>query len=229
MAAHVDAEAPAADAARSRAQDRALLPEELGAELPRWRRYLVVDSGIGICGNILTTLMTCLLAYALHFPRGLYPEGYHLAVVQSEFFSVAFGNAGRVLFLLVAAAFLCDTWIGTMETVARVHTDLCRAVFPRLGAVPSRRLYYWFLGGGSALTIITLPLAEPGALILLTAIIGFTGTVVYTWALVALNHFFLPSVAGPSIRSGPLGRGLLLVSCVAYTLLAVVYILVLLG
>jgi hypothetical protein len=43
------------------------------AELGRWLRFVRVDSGIGIVGNIFTTLMTCLLAYALLTPQGIRP------------------------------------------------------------------------------------------------------------------------------------------------------------
>ena len=224
MAGHLDAAAPAADAAASAAQEEPLLPERAGPDLRRWQRFLLFDSGVGVVGNLATTLMTCLLAYALLFPRGLYPEGYHLAVVQSEFFSVRFGGLGRILFLIVAAAFLCDTWIGTMDSVARVHADVCRAVFPRAAAVPSRRLYYIFLACGSALTVVTLPLGEPGALILLTAVIGFVGTVVYTWALVYVDRTLLPRLAPDLAPAGSASRNLLVLSGAAYTLLAILYI-----
>jgi len=224
MAGHLGAAAPAADAAASAAQEEPLLPERAGHDLRRWQRFLLFDSGVGVVGNLATTLMTCLLAYALLFPRGLYPEGYHLAVVQSEFFSVRFGGLGRILFLIVAAAFLCDTWIGTMDSVARVHADVCRAVFPRAAAVPSRRLYYIFLACGSALTVVTLPLGEPGALILLTAVIGFVGTVVYTWALVYLDRIVLPRLAPDLEPAGSASRNLLVLSGAAYTILAVLYI-----
>jgi hypothetical protein len=224
MARHLDAVAPAEDLAGSEAQDVAILPDGAGDELPRWKRYLVVDSGVGVCGNLLTTVMTCLLAYALLFPRGVYPDGYHLAVVQSEFFAARFGGLGRMMFLVVAAAFLCDTWIATMDTMARVHADLSRAVFRRLARIPSRRLYYWFLGGGSALTVLTLPLATPGALILVTAVIGFIGTVIYSWGLVALNYGYLPSVAPGVARRRGAARFLLMLSCIAYTVLALLYL-----
>jgi hypothetical protein len=229
MAGHLDAAAPGADAATSAAQEEALLPEQAGrgpagADLTRWKRFLVFDSGVGVVGNLATTLMTCLLAYALLFPRGIYPEGYHLAVVQSEFFAVRFGGFGRILFLIVAAAFLCDTWIGTMDSVARVHADVTRAVFPRAATVPSRRLYYIFLACGSALTILTLPMAEPGALILLTAVIGFIGTVIYTWGLVYLSDSFLPRAAPDVAPGGPLSRVLLILAGVAYSVLAVLYL-----
>lgn len=224
MSALLGAGAPAADLAGSEAQDRALLPAAHSADLGRWKRYLVVDSGIGVGGNLLTTLMTCLLAYALLFPRGLYPQGYQLAVVQSEFFAVRFGGLGRTLFLIVAAAFLCDTWIGTMDTVARVHADIGRALIPRFARVSSRRLYYIFLAAGSALTVVTLPLAQPGRLILLTAVIGFVGTVIYTWTLWALNFRFLPRLAPDVAGASGLSRLLLGIAASAYTLLAVAYI-----
>ena len=73
------------------------------AHVRRWRHYLFWDISIGIGGNLLTTLMTCLLAYALLFPKGLLPQGYELAVVQSRFFEVSWGVLGRFLFLIVAA------------------------------------------------------------------------------------------------------------------------------
>lgn len=70
MAGHLDASAPAQDVARSAAQDEARVPQARGPALTRWLRYLVVDSGVGVCGNLLTTILTCLLAYALLFPGG---------------------------------------------------------------------------------------------------------------------------------------------------------------
>ncbi len=228
MAAYANAAAPADDVASSAAQDQATLPEGPSTGLAKWLRYLVVDSGVGVCGNLLTTLLTCLLAYALLFPQGLFPEGYRLAVVQSEFFAARFGGLGRIIFLVVAAAFLCDTWIVTMESVARIHADLSRAVFRRLRTVPTRRLYYLFLAAGSTMTVVTLPMATPGALILLMAVIGFIGTVIYTWGLVALNYGYLPSIAPETAPRGGIGRALLVLSASTYTLLAILYVVVLL-
>ncbi len=49
------------------------IPKEDDAlkQLPCWRRFLIGDISIGVGGNILTTMMTCLLAYPLLFPKGL--------------------------------------------------------------------------------------------------------------------------------------------------------------
>jgi hypothetical protein len=104
--------------------------EESRARFAEWRRFLLMDSGTGIFGNIFTTLMTCLLAYALLFPEGLLPQGYEIAVVQSRFFEVNWGTIGTVIFLFVAAAFLSDTWLDTIDAVSRIQADILTSLFP---------------------------------------------------------------------------------------------------
>jgi len=193
-------------------------------ELGRWRRYLSVDSAVGIVGNILTTLMTCLLAYAVLHPQGLLPEKYEIAVVQSRFFEVSWGAAGRTLFLVVAAAFLSDTWMSTADAVSRVHTDCLLSFFPKARRWPVRRWYLVFLIAGTLITLLTMGLAEPGPLILLSAVIGFLGTVTFAALLYALNHRWLPrhlDLASCPQRWAAVGLG---VAGVAYAALAIAYL-----
>lgn len=192
--------------------------------LGRWRRFLCVDSAVGIVGNILTTLMTCLLAYALLHPQGLLPDKYQIAVVQSQFFEVSWGVVGRVLFLIVAAAFLSDTWMATADAVARIHTDCLMTFVPRARRWSARRCYLVFLVVVTAITAITMPLTEPGPLILLSALIGFLGTTTFAWLLYWLNHRYLPTVMPASVcpqRSAALG---LWIAGLAYGLLALAYL-----
>src|SRR5437879_4964762 len=122
------------------------------AHVGRWRRYLFWEISICIGGNLLTTLMTCLLAYALLFPKGLLPQGYELAVVQSRFFEVSWGVLGRFLFLIIAAAFLSDTWLATVDAVSRIHTDCLFAFFPKSQSISVRTWYLIFLFLLSAIT-----------------------------------------------------------------------------
>jgi len=189
-----------------------------------WRRFLMVDSAIGIVGNIVTTLMTCLLAYAVLHPQGLLPEKYEIAVVQSRFFELSWGAAGRALFLVVAAAFLSDTWMATADAVSRIHTDCILSFFPRARRWSVRRWYLICLVAGTIVTAVTMLLSEPGPLILLSALIGFLGTVSYAALLFALNHRWLPKRLDPSLcpqRGAAVGLG---VAGVAYAALAVAYI-----
>lgn len=193
-------------------------------EVARWRRFLMIDSSVGIVGNILTTLMTCLLAFAVLYPQGLLPDKYEIAVVQSRFFELSWGIAGRMLFLIIAAAFLSDTWLATADAVARVHTDCLLSFFPRARRWPVRRWYLLFLVLGTLITMVTMGFSEPGPLILLSALIGFLGTVSYAALLYALNYRFLPRHLDPQLC--PKGWALigLVMAGIAYAALAVAYV-----
>jgi hypothetical protein len=199
--------------------------EGLG-NIGRWNRYLAWDIGIGVGGNIVTTLLTCLLAYALLFPKGLLPQGYELAVVQSLFFEVSWGWWGRTLFLIVAAAFLSDTWLATVDAVSRIHTDCVYGFFPGAQKIAHRHWYLFFLLLLTAITSATVLLEEPGTLILISAVIGFVGTVLYSVGLIFLNHVYLPRHLPAMARPGRLSLALLSISCTAYLLLALAYLLI---
>jgi hypothetical protein len=198
------------------------------AHMRRWRRYLFWDVSIGIGGNLLTTVMTCLLAYALLFPKGLLPQGYELAVVQSRFFEVSWGVLGKTLFLIVAAAFLSDTWLATADAVSRIHTDCLYAFFPKSQSVSPRSWYLIFLFLLTGVTSATMGFAEPGPLILLSAVIGFIGTVLFSVALIFLNHVYLPRHLPSAARPGHLNLIFLILSCIAYFVLAIGYFLTIL-
>lgn len=196
------------------------------AELPRWRTFLVVDSGIGIFGNIFTTLMTCLLGYALLRPKGLLPDEYQLAVVQSEFFAASWGVWGRALFLVVAAAFLADTWLSTVDAVSRTQTDIVLSYVPAARRWAPRVWYYVFIGVFTVITAATMPLAAPGPLILMTAVIGFLGTVLFVAALWRLNHVMLPPLLPEYARPGWISRWLIGGVWLVYLSFAIAYLVI---
>ena len=198
--------------------------EESRKNFMGWRKYLLLDSGIGILGNIFTTLMTCLLAYALLFPEGLLPQGYEIAVVQSRFFEVSWGGLGIIIFLIVAAAFLSDTWLVTIDAVSRIQADVLHNLFPAARKVGVRGLYYLFLAIFTIITSITMLFNAPGPLILLSAVIGFTGTVVFTGAIIILNHFYLPRYMPAWADPGKTVFIFLTIAFFSYLGLAVVYI-----
>jgi hypothetical protein len=189
----------------------------------RWERYIVIDSGIGIVGNLFTTLMTCLLAYALLFPKGLLPEHYEIAVVQAKFFESSWGIAGRVLFLIIAAAFLSDTWLTTADAVSRVHTDFVYAYFPSSRKFSVRTWYYIFLTAITIISLVTLPINEPGVLIQLSAVIGFLGTILFPFLLFFLNYVYLPKIAKTFGKPGRFASATLIISGLFYLILAILY------
>ena len=198
------------------------------AHVSHWNRFLLWDIGIGVGGNMLTTLLTCLLAYAVLFPKGLLPQGYEIAVVQSRFFEVSWGWWGRIFFLIIAAAFLSDTWLATVDAVSRTYADCVYGFFPRWRHISYRKWYLFFLLLLTVVTGVTVQLNEPGTLILISAVIGFVGTVIYSVALILLNHVYLPRYLPPAAKPGKVNFVFMLISCVAYFFLAAAYLLTLL-
>jgi hypothetical protein len=194
------------------------------SRIKEWLRYLHVESLVGITGNLITTLLACLLAYALLYPKGLLPQDYEIAVVQSRFFEVSWGEIGRILFLLVAAAFLADTWLATVDAVSRIQADIVHILFPSSRHVGMRYWYYLFLILFTVITCLTMLIDAPGPLIVLSAVIGFIGTVIFPAALYFLNHRLLathlPVWARPA-RSSAFFLGM---SFIAYLLLALAYL-----
>jgi Mn2+ and Fe2+ transporters of the NRAMP family len=203
--------------------------QENPAHWRRWQRYLATDVLIGIGGNLLTTLMTCLLAYALLFPSGILPQDYELAVVQSRFFEVSWGEAGRFLFLVVAAAFLTDTWLATVDGVSRMQADIVHVLFPRSRRFEVRHWYYFFVGLLTVITSFTMLLDAPGPLILTSAVIGFIGTVIFPCALYLLNYRYLALHLPPWARPGAVSLWLLALSFLVYLGLACAYLWTMMG
>jgi len=68
--------------------------------------------------------------------------------------------------------------------------------------VSVRSWYLIFLFLLTAITAATMGFAEPGPLILLSAVIGFVGTVLYSIALIFLNHVYLPRHLPAAARPG---------------------------
>jgi len=190
----------------------------------RWKKFLAIDSGVGVIGNLATTLMTCLLSYALLFPEGLLPEKYEIAVVQARFFELRWGAVGALVFLFVAAAFLADTWIATLDAVSRMHTDFLRNYFPRFAKKSFKSCYFFFIAFFSVVTALTMLFTAPGPLILLSAVIGFVGTVLFTTALLFLNYGVLPKLITSKLLPGKRAFIGLTLAAVCYTCLAGLYL-----
>ena len=129
------------------------------------------------------------------------------------------------MFLLVAAAFLADTWLATVDAVAHTHTEMTR-VFLRVARErwSYRRTYFGWLIALTVITCVTMAGPSPAALILTSAVIGFVGTVTYSGALWLLNYRLVPrlvpAAAAPRRATAILLGGVVLV----YAALAALYL-----
>lgn len=195
--------------------------DKLKEKLFFWKKALFVDSLIGVVGNLITTIMTCLLAFSILHPKGLFPSGYKIAVVQAEFFAQWWGEIGRKIFLFSSALFLVDTWMSTADAVAKINIDIIKSIRQDIIKDDSKA-YFILLSAITLITMITLPIAPPGTLIVFTAIVGFFGMAIFSPAIMLINILKLkefPEESKPSkisLISLAISSLFYILSCVVY-------------
>jgi len=185
-----------------------------------WKRFCHMHVSIGVFGNYLTTLFMCMLAYAFLSPSGDVPYGWKLAVIQSQFFSGwhVYGPKG---FLVIAALFLVDTWLTTLDTVSKVHVDMLRAYFPRVAGVSSKGLYYAVAIIMLLVTLTTMFWDQPDTLLLINGYTSAAATSILIGLVFVANFRVLPK---EKYGREPVTRLLLVLSALAYFGLFVGYV-----
>ncbi len=189
-----------------------------------WVRYITTENGIAIFLNTLTTVIMCWLAFALLLPEGKIPKGWEIAVVQSAFFEVAWGSIGRALFLIVAAAFLCDAWLQLTDGFSRMWADFIYSNIKRGRKYHFRTWYYIFVGVFSVSTIFTMTLAQPGKLIMIRGICSFLAMAVFAPGLIYLNYYMIPKAFPKWVKPHPITQGLMYFCTASYVVMSLVYL-----
>lgn len=189
-----------------------------------WLRYLRVDNFLAIFLNTITLAMTTFLAYAILHPRGEYPSGWKIASVQARFFEVSFGRIGRMVFLVAAAFFLVDTWLGLADGVARQFADFVYTFFEKAQKKSFRFWYYVWLIWLVAITSVTMLLAQPGVLINIAGVISIFAFVLFIPLVWRLNFYLIPKKYPKFVRPGRITEFFLGLTWVFYLVIAIWFI-----
>jgi len=157
-----------------------------------WIRYLRLDNLVAIVLNTFTLSLTTFLALVILHPKGEYPSGWKIAVVQAKFFEVSLGTIGKSLFLIAAAFFLIDTWLGLADGVSRMFADFTFSTFQKAQNRSFRFWYYAWLLWLIVVTSVTMLLAQPGTLITIAGVISIFAFVLFIPLLWRLNFCLVP-------------------------------------
>ncbi len=198
--------------------------EENRRQYKGWMKYLSVENAIGIGLNFVTTAIMCWLAFALLLPEGKIPSGWEIAVVQSAFFEVSWGAVGKALFLIVAAAFLCDAWLQLTDGYSRVQADFFYSNIKGAQKLHYRTWYYLFVGIFTVLTVVTMALAPPGPLIVIRGVIAFLAMALMGPALIYLNYVMLPRAFPKWVKPHPVTRLIMCVCVATYVAMAIAFV-----
>ncbi len=200
--------------------DNGALPEETQETLSFWNRFSHLHVGIGVFGNYITTLLMCILAFTFLTPTGDVPSGWKLAVVQSSFFSQIPG--GPTVFLIVAALFLIDTWVTTLDAVSKVQVDMIHAYFPKTSAaMTAKTMYYLVAIAIFILTCATMFLSQPAGLLLINGVVSAASMPILILLVFCSNFVVLKAIKGDKQTWA---KVLLLFTAVVYSGLFVAYI-----
>jgi len=160
----------------------------------RWMGYLRIDNLIAVSLNTFTLCLTTFLALVILHPKGEFPSGWKIAVIQAKFFEVSLGSLGRSLFLIAAAFFLVDTWLGLADGVSRMFADFTFSTFKAAQKKNFRFWYYAWLGWLVFITSVTMLLAQPGTLITIAGVISIFAFVLFIPLLWQLNFYLVPKI-----------------------------------
>lgn len=189
-----------------------------------WMRYLRADNILAVTINAITTFMTTWLALALLFPKGQYPSGWKLVVVQSEFFGSVWGPIGAALFLIVGAAFMSDTWLGAVDGMSRQFSDFLYSNIKWFQRFTYRSIYYGWVAWFTVVTALTMLLAQPGELIIIAGVISIFAFVIYIPAYLYLNYFKIPQVYPKWVRPQNITLAVNIIIWLIYLFIAIWYL-----
>lgn len=199
--------------------------EENKANYKKWIRHIHYDNAVAVGANTFTLMLMMLLAWALLTPKGLVPKGWEIAVVQSRFFEVAWGPIGRAIFLLVAAAFLADSWLGITDAVSRMHSDFFYSTFAWARKLSFRAWYYIFVAILTVVSCTTMLLAAPGPLLLAGGVLNFIAMAIYCPYLIYLNYYIVPNSYPSWTRPKKATYVIMMIITAIYIVLGIIYLL----
>ena len=164
-----------------------------------WFRHLVTDQIVFFWFlNTVTMLLFIVGSLAVLHPRGLVPEGFDVAVTQSEILAEAIGAPGRILFLVVAFATLFGTQLAIIDGVARTLSDLLYVHFP---SARRRSLSWWYaiivalwVVFGSLFALLRVP---PLISLITSSCLSGVAMAIYVPMTLLINYRFLPKEARP--------------------------------
>jgi len=190
-----------------------------------WIKYLRIDNAIGVGLNAFTVMLMCWLAWAILLPKGEVPSGWKLAVVQAQFFEVAMGPIGRIIFLLVAAAFLSDSWLGIVDSVSRMHSDFFHHFFPWAQKLSFRTWYYIFVVILTVISGTTMLLTQPAPLLLAGGVLNFISMAIYMPVLIYLNYKVVPEKFPKWVKPANATFWITTIITAIYVVLGIIYLL----
>jgi len=97
-----------------------------------------------------------------------------------------------------------------------MQTDFLYANYPKFHRFHFRTIYFFFVGFFTLMTTITLPLAQPGDLIIIRGVIAFLAMGIICPGLIYLNYVRLPRAFPSWVKPHPFSRAIMVLIALVY-------------
>jgi hypothetical protein len=172
--------------------------ETTPANMARWRRWWNFANLEQLLSFVLVTVVTiCLtsmLAHSTLFGQPGLPNSVAFLQIEAQRLEATIGQWFGVLFLAIGAFSLFGSAMGIIDYTSRLAADILKTTYMPTSPITENRLYVWLVWGMVTLgcTIIGFRLAQPLALLIISASVGGTMMFLYSMLLIALNRKHLP-------------------------------------
>jgi hypothetical protein len=172
--------------------------ETTPANMARWRRwwnFANLEQFVSfVIVTVITICLTSMLAHSTLFGRPGLPNSVAFLQIEAQRLSSTVGRWFAVLFLGVGAFSLFGSAMGIIDYTSRLAADIVKTTYLPASPISENRLYAWLVWGMVALgcTIVGLRLAQPLALLIISATVGGTMMFLYSILLIMLNRTYLP-------------------------------------
>ncbi|HEX6218296.1 MAG TPA: Nramp family divalent metal transporter, partial [Sphingomicrobium sp.] len=146
---------------------------------------------------IVTIALTSLLAFAVFAGRPDLPNDINFLLVEGQVLSEKLGDWFGTLFWVIGAFSMFGTQVAIMDVLARLSADVIHSGYGR-GRSESRVYALTVCALGLfGIAVIALNVAQPLALLILSACLAGFSVVIYAPLLILLNRRLLPRALWP--------------------------------
>jgi hypothetical protein len=196
------------------------------ANMARWRRWWrfanIEQTLTFFLVTVITIVLTSMLAHSVLFGQPGLPNNVGFLQIEGQRLKSIVAPWFGTLFWAIGAFALFGAAMGVIDYTSRLAADVLKSTYLPNSRITESRIYFGLVWGLVAIgcAIILSGLAQPIALLIISASVGGAMMCLYSALLIAINRQHLP----PAIRVRSYRLGALVWSTVVFGILAVLTI-----
>jgi hypothetical protein len=168
------------------------------ANMARWRRWWrfsnIEQALTFFLVTVITIIFTSMLAHSTLFGRAGLPNSIAFLQIEGQRLKTIVAPWFGILFWAIGAFSLFATAMGVVDYTSRLAADVLKSTYLPAARITENRIYFGLVWGLVAIGCIILlsGLAQPLALLIISASVGGTMMCLYSALLIVINRRHLP-------------------------------------